>query len=99
MNRNVIIRRNFKKKLKIPAGVREIEFTEDGKYLFAVGFFDGMLYVIDTDENRILKKIFVGYESRGISRQEDGNMLVGSSCGVVEIDTGKLLKGIKPADR
>ncbi|MFA6449766.1 MAG: hypothetical protein WCX65_09875 [bacterium] len=81
------------KKLVVPAGVREIEFSKDGKYLFATGFFDGTFYVIDPDKNKILAEVFIGNGSRGMTVSDDGTVIVGASCGVVGVDVGKFLKG------
>lgn len=85
----------LKKKMRLPPGVREIEFTKDGRYLLAIGHFNGMLYVIDPDTDEILKREFVGRESRGVMRLDDGRFVVGSSCGTVLVDSEKFLAGVK----
>jgi hypothetical protein len=84
---------NKLKKLVVPPGVREIEFSNDGKYLYAVSFFTGMFYVIDVDKNKLVAETFVGNGSRGMAVASDGKVVVGASCGVVGVDVDIFLKG------
>ncbi|MEW5946230.1 MAG: hypothetical protein AB1742_08535 [bacterium] len=70
----------------LPQGTREIEFTKDGKYLLSTGFFDGMLYFMDSERFDIVKKVFVGKAARVLTISASGRILVGSGCGVVEVD-------------
>lgn len=83
------------KKLVIPPGVREIEFSKNGKYLFATGFFTGKFYVIDPDANKLIAEVFTGYGSRGMAVSDDGYVIIGANCGVVGVDVDKFLRGRK----
>ncbi|HPI75658.1 MAG TPA: hypothetical protein PLK80_02925, partial [bacterium] len=80
-------------KLVMPAGVREIEFSKDGKYLLGTSFFKGKFHVIDVESNKLVAETFIGYGSRGMTVDSDGNAVIGASCGVVGINLDEFLKG------
>jgi hypothetical protein len=80
-------------KLVMPAGVREIEFSKDGRYLLGTSFFNGKFHVIDVEANKLVAETFVGYGSRGMAVDSDGNAVIGASCGVVGINLDEFLKG------
>lgn len=88
LNKNLM----FVKKIKVPRGVREIEFTADGKFLVMAGFFDGKAYFLEPLSNRIVADVYIGAESRGILRRKDGKIVLGTACGVVVMDPETILK-------
>ncbi len=79
------------RKLVMPPGVREIEFSRDGKYLFGTGLLTGKLFAVDVERNRLAGEMFVGYGSRGMTVSPDGDVIIGSSCGVVGVDPDEFL--------
>jgi hypothetical protein len=85
------------RKIKIPPGVREIEFSNDGRYLIAAGFIGGKFYAIDPVKNEIVGSGNVGNGSRGLTISPDGTVLIGSSCGVVAIRLDEFLRSGRDA--
>ncbi|MFH1537672.1 MAG: hypothetical protein ABIH66_01850 [bacterium] len=86
-----LINENLKilKTIKIPPGVREIEVSADGKWLFAGGFFTGLVYFIDIKNNEIVNQVYVGKNIRGLHYTKTNNLLAGSNYGLVEVDLEK----------
>lgn len=77
---------NVVKKIRIPSGTRNIAVSDDGRTLFTGGYFDGYLYSMDLEKNKITGKIYVGKNIRGMSYTRRGTVLVGCDCGLVEVD-------------
>lgn len=80
------------KKLHIPRGVRNFGIDPSGKYLFAPNSFSGMMQILDTRSNHLLKaEYFVGKGARSLNDTADGKIIIGNSCGLVEIDPKRIV--------
>lgn len=74
------------KKINIPWGVRSFGLDKKGKYLLAPNFFTGEMQILNIENNKFLaEKYFVGKGARLVSTDEKDNILIGTSCGIIEI--------------
>ena len=77
------------RRLNIPRGTRTVALSPDNKLLFAPNFFTGRMKVLDMAANRLRPgQWYVGRGSRTMNDTEDGKILIGNSCGIVELDPG-----------
>lgn len=77
---------NIIRSLKFPSGTRNIGVSSDGKEVFAGGYYDGYVYALNEGTGEVTDKIFAGKRIRSLEAASGGRLLVGSVCGVVEVD-------------
>lgn len=80
---------NIIRNIDLPDGTRNIEVSSDGRLVFAGNYYDGYVYVLDLSNNKIAGRVFAGKNIRGMDYTSDGCLLVGSRCGLAEIDMKK----------
>ena len=80
----------------IPKGTRNFGIDPSGRLLFAPNVFSGVMSILDIKTNKLLPQTrFVGKGARSLNEAPGGKLILGNSCGLIEIDTNKFLADIK----